>query len=962
MNKKIFIKNKPFDVNDANDMQNWSESALKNTMASIYSSGIVSGLNVVTKTGLQLTVNLGTAFNSNYDFINVTANQTVTLAAANATNPRYDKIVISYSSSTTDNVDTTNIYGMGTSYIYSQNKLDSFQIQVVQGTPAASPVVPATPAGSLALAQVLVPAAASSIVTGNITDLRVFIAINSNINRPEVVFSATAPADTNVLWIDTTNNVPKTYKNSVWTILDSKDADTLDGQHGSYYATATHNHDTTYAKIGDAYTKAESDGKYPTKANNLSDLANITTARTNLGLGTAATRADTYFALAGHNHDGVYTKGDYVLTVGGTAPTADSKAVWWDTTNNLIKRYNGTSWVALNASDAATLGGASKGTSANNVLQLNSSGLVPVANLPVASGTANGAMSSTDKSKLDGIASGAEVNQNAFTNVSAGGSTLVADSKSDTLTINGGTNVTVTGDSTTDTVLISLSNNVETTTGAQTKADTAYNNAINWAKSLGYGDLISKLTNGTDLNTVYSSGNYYANSTTTNSPIASQNGVLEVFQYSGTTTLQRWTHMTNSATNRVFVRYASSGTWGSWYELENVAGAQSKADTAEANATNFAKSYGLGTMAKRITGGDMNNFTTESGFYWFDTTSTNTPVAGNGFYVIINAYSTSPGAVTQTAILSGTVNRMFFRRASGGIFNAWSEIETTTGAQSKADTAEANAKAASTPSSHVGTGGSAHANVVAGGAAGFMTGADKTKLDGIATGANNYTHPTGDGNLHVPATGTSNNAKVLKAGSAAGSLSWSSVNASEVVTDSNNRFVSDADKTKLNGIAAGAEVNQNTFSNVKVGATTIAADTETDTLELVAGTNVVLTPDATNDKVTIALSSSVETTTGSQAKVDTAIAALPKMVAGTFGTFSLSAGAQVDKVINYPAGKFSAIPSLTYSIFNADVEGAYTTASSIIAAPDETTATIRIKNKGTTLQYYILNWHAIEIK
>ncbi len=38
-------------------------------------------------------------------------------------------------------------------------------------------------------------------------------------------------------------------------------------------------------------------------------------------------------------------------------------------------------------------------------------------------------------------------------------------------------------------------------------------------------------------------------------------------------------------------------------------------------------------------------------------------------------------------------------------------------------------------SAHVGSGGAAHANVVAAGAAGFMTGADKTKLDGVATGA-----------------------------------------------------------------------------------------------------------------------------------------------------------------------------------------------------------------------------------
>lgn len=36
---------------------------------------------------------------------------------------------------------------------------------------------------------------------------------------------------------------------------------------------------------------------------------------------------------------------------------------------------------------------------------------------------------------------------------------------------------------------------------------------------------------------------------------------------------------------------------------------------------------------------------------------------------------------------------------------------------------------------HVGAGGTAHANVIAAGAAGFMTGGDKTKLDGIATGA-----------------------------------------------------------------------------------------------------------------------------------------------------------------------------------------------------------------------------------
>lgn len=43
-----------------------------------------------------------------------------------------------------------------------------------------------------------------------------------------------------------------------------------------------------------------------------------------------------------------------------------------------------------------------------------------------------------------------------------------------------------------------------------------------------------------------------------------------------------------------------------------------------------------------------------------------------------------------------------------------------------------------------------------------------------------YTHPTGDGNLHVPATGTTNNGKVLKAGATAGSATWSQLTKSDV--------------------------------------------------------------------------------------------------------------------------------------------------------------------------------------
>lgn len=75
------------------------------------------------------------------------------------------------------------------------------------------------------------------------------------------------------------------------------------------------------------------------------------------------------------------------------------------------------------------------------------------------------------------------------------------------------------------------------------------------------------------------------------------------------------------------------------------------------------------------------------------------------------------------------------------------------------------------PSSHVGATGGAH-GVATTSTAGFMSSADKTKLDGVAVNANNYVHPTTDGNLHVPATGTNSQNKVLVAGATPGSFSW----------------------------------------------------------------------------------------------------------------------------------------------------------------------------------------------
>jgi len=75
-----------------------------------------------------------------------------------------------------------------------------------------------------------------------------------------------------------------------------------------------------------------------------------------------------------------------------------------------------------------------------------------------------------------------------------------------------------------------------------------------------------------------------------------------------------------------------------------------------------------------------------------------------------------------------------------------------------------------------------------------------------------------------------------------------SISAATTLTDGS---MSAGDKLKLDGIQTGAEVNQNAYSNFTVGATTISANSKTDTLTFIAGTNITLTPNAGAESITI---------------------------------------------------------------------------------------------------------------
>lgn len=88
-------------------------------------------------------------------------------------------------------------------------------------------------------------------------------------------------------------------------------------------------------------------------------------------------------------------------------------------------------------------------------------------------------------------------------------------------------------------------------------------------------------------------------------------------------------------------------------------------------------------------------------------------------------------------------------------------------------------------------------------AAGLMSAADKKKLDGIAAGANNYTHPNTSGNKHIPSGGSSG--QILR-WSADGTAVWGNDNNTtySAATQSANGLMSSTDKKKLDRIAEGA--------------------------------------------------------------------------------------------------------------------------------------------------------------
>ncbi len=167
-----------------------------------------------------------------------------------------------------------------------------------------------------------------------------------------------------------------------------------------------------------------------------------------------------------------------------------------------------------------------------------------------------------------------------------------------------------------------------------------------------------------------------------------------------------------------------------------------------------------------------------------------------------------------------------------------------------------------------------------------------------------------------------------------------------------------------NTISTTAEVNQNAFSNVTVGGVTVSADSKTDTLELVAGTNITLTPDTANDSVTIAAATGAEPATAAPVMDGTAAVGTSLKYAredhrhpsdtSRVPTTRTVNGKALSSNITLNASDVNALPNTTYNFGNVKVGNSTIAADSItdtleLAAGSNVTLTPDTANDKVTI-------------
>lgn len=416
-------------------------------------------------------------------------------------------------------------------------------------------------------------------------------------------------------------------------------------------------------------------------------------------------------------------------------------------------------------------------------------------------------------SKLNGIASGAEVNQNTFSNFKVGDTTISADEKTDTITFVG-SNVTITPDEANDKITIGVANGTTSAKG------------------------VVQLTNST--------------SSTSTTTAATPNSVKTAYDLANTAKTTADTAR-STADSKIGSVNLTSGTNNGTLKL-----------TVDGIATDNIAVKGLGSAAY-----------TASSSYATSTQGTKAdnamPKSGGTFTggVTLNADPTSalhPATKqyvdTQIASKIAASDAMVFKGTLGtnGTITAIPTTGVVKGDTYKIITDGTYAGSSCKIGDLLIALNSGSIEATTNNWAYIPSGNESTTSIKYSTTTQNLTTSAKTGSITLAEGATKQVDSSIESGTSSTKLPTSTAVASFVdaqigvvnsaidthKNDSTLHITAD-ERTKWNK----AQANQNAFSNVKVGDTTVAADAATDTLTLEAGSNITITPDATNDKITI---------------------------------------------------------------------------------------------------------------